>query len=43
MHAFITITAMAVIFGAHVAVMIELRPRGNGAPQKQETNSGEPS
>jgi hypothetical protein len=42
MHAFITIAAMAAIFAAHVAVMVELRPRGARTRQEnQETISGE--
>ncbi|HUB84599.1 MAG TPA: hypothetical protein VL971_02825 [Rhizomicrobium sp.] len=42
MHAFVTITAMAVIFAAHVAVMLELRPRRNpAAKQIRQANSGD--
>jgi hypothetical protein len=43
MHAFVTIAAMTAIFAAHVAMMVELRPRGgeNRQDGKTETKSGE--
>jgi hypothetical protein len=42
MHAFVTIAAMAAIFAAHVAMMMELRPRGGKAAKtKDEETLGE--
>ncbi|HEY8949238.1 MAG TPA: hypothetical protein VIM56_10175 [Rhizomicrobium sp.] len=43
MHAFVTIAAMTVIFAAHIAMMLPLRPRGGEAPQdeKSKTKLGE--
>jgi hypothetical protein len=43
MHAFITIAAMTIIFAAHVAMMVELRPRGDEVVEGKdaETKLGE--
>jgi hypothetical protein len=43
MHAFVTIAAMTAIFAAHVAMMVELRPRGRETVESKdaETKLGE--
>ena len=39
MHAFVTIAAMTAIFAAHVLMMVELRPRGDGAARDKNTET----
>jgi hypothetical protein len=39
MHAFVTIAAMTAIFAAHVVMMVELRPRGRGAPKDEDAET----
>ncbi|HEX7725642.1 MAG TPA: hypothetical protein VF410_03725 [Rhizomicrobium sp.] len=41
MHAFVTIAAMTAIFAAHVAMIVELRPRGTPQDKKTEAEPGE--
>ncbi|MGN6515787.1 MAG: hypothetical protein ACTHLR_08095 [Rhizomicrobium sp.] len=39
MHAFVTVAAMTAIFAAHVAMMVELRPRRDKAPEDDKTDT----
>jgi len=39
MHAFVTIAAMTAIFAAHVAMMVELRPRGGETSKSKDTET----